>query len=361
MGSSNEDDKTSKNEIINKSARYPVIVASIGTGVDSSYEGLENALWSSQLRYQYYLNYNGSNTSEFANGTGIAEIIAKKAAAYGGDIKIMPLNVFTNGTAYTSDIIRAIEFAKENGAEIINLSFDFSQENPALLETMTTTDALFVSAVGNHNTDLGKTPSYPASYNMSNNINVASVNSDDSFASYSDYSSSVVNITAPGRNAFNTVSNTSMSAAQVSSAAAIILSREKLSPEALKERLIKTSDKIIKLQDKVAEGCRLNIKNAINGATEEAINNITSPDITIGQYNSTTNDASENIPTNEQTYEPEVSNNTDLNSESEDFRVLSAFISSDDLTSEVESISVSDNLQAVNPLLENDIELKHQL
>ena len=41
---------------------------------------------------------------------------------YKRQLQIITCKVFENGTAYTSDVIEAIEFAQEKGAKVINLS-----------------------------------------------------------------------------------------------------------------------------------------------------------------------------------------------------------------------------------------------
>jgi hypothetical protein len=60
--------------------------------------------------------------NDFGHGTmvaGLIHLVAPKA-------KIMPLKAFTaNGNAQQADIIRAIYFAADNGASIINMSFGF--------------------------------------------------------------------------------------------------------------------------------------------------------------------------------------------------------------------------------------------
>ena len=57
-------------------------------------------------------------------------------ASEGANVKIMPLKAFGANGAYTSDIIRAIEFAEANGARIANFSFGSSSYNTALEDTM---------------------------------------------------------------------------------------------------------------------------------------------------------------------------------------------------------------------------------
>ena len=99
----------------------------------------------------------------------------------------MPLKVFENGTAYTSDIIEAINYAEENGASIVNCSWGCTEENLALKETMENSDMTFVCAVGNNRLNLIETPIYPACYDLDNIISVTSVNNDGGLSYFSNY------------------------------------------------------------------------------------------------------------------------------------------------------------------------------
>jgi len=79
--------------------------------------------------YDFYNNssnvYNPDLGMDQLHGTHVAGIIAESAP----DAMIMPLKVFENGKAYTSDIIRAIEFAEANGTAIVNMSFGSKDDN----------------------------------------------------------------------------------------------------------------------------------------------------------------------------------------------------------------------------------------
>jgi alpha-tubulin suppressor-like RCC1 family protein len=258
----------------------PVIVAVIDTGIDSSHPMLTNYMidgWN--FTNQTGTTYDPIFPSASAHGTHISGIIAQTAAQNGANIKILPLQVFDNGVAYTSDILAAIEYAIEHGASVINCSFGSTYDNPVLFEVISNSEALFVCAVGNHRRDLDVTPSYPASYRLPNLISVGSTNADGGFSYFSNYSTSLVDITAQGRDVTSTLPNsgfdrmtgTSMSAAYVSGVAAVATALGDASASELRQLLLDSADKLDNLQNKVFNGRRVNFENALAGTVGSAL------------------------------------------------------------------------------------------
>lgn len=119
----------------------------------------------------------------------------------------MPLKVFENGKAYTSDIIKAIEYAKDNGATIVNCSFGSSDNNQALKDTMEQSNLFFVCAAGNHRTNIDETPVYPAAFSLENSISVAALNQDLGMSYFSNYGIQNVDISAWGRDVYSCFPN----------------------------------------------------------------------------------------------------------------------------------------------------------
>lgn len=242
----------------------PVTVALIDTGIDTAHPDL------AQHMVQGYDFYNNSpdvsaksNSLVDVHGTHLAGVITQTAP----NAKIMPLKVFENGKAYTSDIIKAIEYAKEQGAEIVNCSWGSSDNNQALKDAMTDSGLLFVCAAGNYGRNVDETPVYPGTFDLENIINVASVNDDLGLSYFSNYGVNSVDIAAKGRDIestypggeYGTQSGTSMAAAVVSGAAAGYASV--YSTENIKEALISSSDKISGLAEKTLNGNMLNVDN----------------------------------------------------------------------------------------------------
>lgn len=170
----------------------------------------------------------GSIAANQDNGTGVTGLVGDTS-----HVQIMSLKVLggEDGEGTTADIIEAIEYAEANGASIVNLSLGGSYFDYALYQTMKNSDMLFVVA-GNDGTDNDQTPSYPASFNLSNIISVANLNCDGTLSDSSNYGASSVDIAAPESyilstttdNTYSYMTGTSMAAALVTAAAAMVYS-----------------------------------------------------------------------------------------------------------------------------------------
>lgn len=133
-----------------------VIVAVIDSGVDVSHSDLSGKFvdgWD-------FLKNRKLVTDELGHGTHIAGIITKNSAS----AKIMPLK-FTDGkNGKVSDLIKAIKYASDNGAKIINLSLGLTEKSSALKEAIdyaTKKNIYIVAAAGNYNSS---DEYYPAAY-----------------------------------------------------------------------------------------------------------------------------------------------------------------------------------------------------
>jgi subtilisin family serine protease len=163
----------------------------------------------------------------FGHGTmvsGIVHLVAPTA-------QIMPLKAFkADGTGYLSDILRAIYFAVQNGARVINMSFSFStysHEAASAIKFATRHQVICVASAGN---DGREEIVYPAS--LSNVMGVASTTNNDTLSTFSNYGEDLVWVAAPGEGIITTYPfrtfgagwGTSFSAPFVSGAAALLLS-----------------------------------------------------------------------------------------------------------------------------------------
>lgn len=267
----NTDEESGKPDVENS---IPVTVAIIDTGIDSSHYMLADYMvegWNFPARNSK--TYDPAQHLVSAHGTHIAGIIAQTVKEIGANIQIMPLQVFDNEVAYTSDILAAIDYAVSHGASIINCSFGSTLDNPALRDAIQNTEALFVCAAGNNRTDMAVTPSYPAAYRLPNLISVGSVNADGGFTYFSNYGSGFVDITALGRSVVSALpggetslmSGTSMATAYVTGGAVAVTARDSVSPTELRARLLDSADRLDNLQNKVGGGRKFNLDNALNG------------------------------------------------------------------------------------------------
>lgn len=120
-------------------------------------------------------------------------------------VSIMPLR-FITATQYgtTANAIEAIEYADDMGADIINLSWGGTHYSQALKDAIDAVDALVVCAAGNEGYDLDMTPLYPASFDSIHILSVAASNADDFPTWFTSYSTTRVDVTAPGSDILST-------------------------------------------------------------------------------------------------------------------------------------------------------------
>ena len=245
----------------------------------------------------------GWTEAGISHGTMVAGIIA----AHGNNnqgvtgvtwrTKIMPLRVLNDkGEGKVSDVVRAIDYATNNGADIINLSFvsfNYSEAMQDAIKRAHDAGVMIVAAAGNEQTggdgyNIDKTPIYPACYDgdLGENmvIGVAATDALDQKARFSSYGFHCVDIAAPGISFFNTVtpgtdinnwnkyydgfwSGTSMAAPLVSASLALIAqANPELSRREIVNILFASSDNISRLNPnylgQLGNG-RLNLNTAV--------------------------------------------------------------------------------------------------
>jgi subtilisin family serine protease len=167
-----------------------------------------------------------STMAEFGHGTmtaGIVHLIAPTA-------KIMPLKAFrADGSSNLSDIIRAIYYAADHGANVVSMSFSMAQSSPGLQAAIQYALGKNVIMIASSGNDGSKTLVYPASYGGVQGIG-SSTNTDQRSA-FSNYGSGVVTFAAPGEGVITTYPGgnyaagwgTSFSTPMVAGAAALVL------------------------------------------------------------------------------------------------------------------------------------------
>lgn len=321
-----------------------VVVAVIDTGIDLDHPDLKNNIWKNEneiIGNNFDDDNNGYTDDvygwDFVDGDGIPEpnlngeeydilavnhgtIVSGIIAAEGNNAfagagvswhaKIMPLRVFNNhGESDTYLVEQAIQYAIDNGADIINMSFvglGYSESLNLKIKSAYDAGILLVAAAGNddgsvngNNLDVQK--SYPVCNDGASGENwvlgVAAVDEQDVKTEFSHFGKSCIDIAAPGKDInsslfykagnadFNKyfgggLKGTSVSVPQVVGAAVLL---KALYPhytnKELMQILMESADEIDSLNlnfaGRLGKG-RLNVLNAINakaisGESEEEL------------------------------------------------------------------------------------------
>lgn len=190
------------------------------------------------------------------------------------DAKIMPLRVFDDvGNSSWPNIAKAIRFAVDHDADVINLSVDGLVSNgvESAIRYASDHDVLIVASSGNH----GQTePSFPASASAKF-TNVLSVGAHDkNFRRWNGTNAAgkdgVVQVDAPGVDiqsastggSYGSSSGTSSAAAHVAGVAALVLSaKPNLSAEQLREIIVRGATRKVAGSDAVGA---VNANRAVN-------------------------------------------------------------------------------------------------
>lgn len=258
------------NEDYGNTAGEGTVVAVIDTGVDYNHEDLQDNIWTNSAEVSgttgadddnngYVDDVHGINLidpnetpmDDHGHGTHVAGIIAMENNNVGGvgiayKSKIMPIKAGgADGTLYSSDIAKGIEYAYKNGADVINMSFG-SSAHSALIENALQDafgSCVLVAAAGNESAPTADAPPmfsnkvnmYPAAYSYV--IGVMAYDENNKFASFSNWdyapnANAEYEVVAPGVSVYSTLPNgryaswngTSMAAPMVSAEAAILRS-----------------------------------------------------------------------------------------------------------------------------------------
>jgi subtilisin family serine protease len=185
----------------------------------------------------------------------------------------------------TSNLIAALQLviqAKQAGQNIrvVNDSVTFvgtafSQALSDEIDQLGANDILIDTAAGNQKTNDDVTPRYPCNYDRPNEICVAASDEHDQIPFWANYGPGSVDLAAPGQDIYSTlrggtygyINGSSMAAAEVSGAAALILSVGYQSATALKADILNNVDPIPALSGKVRTGGRLDICKALPGCS----------------------------------------------------------------------------------------------
>lgn len=212
------------------SQKNPVIVAVIDSGFYYNHSDLntvnlwdgsnckdENGIFLGGCQYGYDYDYNKKDpfvTSMDTHGTMTGGILAATIGNGVGvtgaapNVRLMSIkadmqSIGEPGSFDTVTIVKAIRFAEQNEAEIINMSFGEGGGYDFLLAAaIDDFSGLVVASAGNDSSNNEVDLIYPCNFSasLSNVICVAATDQDDNLADFSNYGTNSVNIAAPGDN-----------------------------------------------------------------------------------------------------------------------------------------------------------------
>ncbi|HMF93113.1 MAG TPA: S8 family serine peptidase [Vicinamibacterales bacterium] len=165
----------------------------------------------------------------FGHGTMVAGLVHLTAPT----ATILPLKAFAaDGTSTVATVVRAIYFAVDSGARVINMSFSLADASPELMRAINYATSRRVTCVAASGNQGRETVVYPAAYR--NVVAVAATGNTDQRSSFSNFGDADVTLAAPGEGVTTTypgghyasASGTSFSAAWVSGAVALLLQED---------------------------------------------------------------------------------------------------------------------------------------
>jgi len=292
------------------------IVAIVDTGLDSNHKVFKNtgAMWANPAEIPgngidddfngYVDDVSGwnfiNNSSNFYDDEGHGTHVGGIVVGTGLDIfsssldqsriRVMPLKFLdANGSGSTANAIKAIYYAVDNGAKVINCSWGGPSYSKALHEAMAYAydhKVMIVTAAGNSALNNDTNSMYPANYDVPSNLSVAASTDSDALASFSNYGASLVPVASPGvyiystlpGGIFGSMSGTSMAAPFVAGLAAEAMREAtKMTGYQIKQMILSTATKQNLLSGKVSTGSRVNAYNLIVSAKANANVNAAQP------------------------------------------------------------------------------------
>lgn len=154
------------------------------------------------------------------HGTHVAGTIGAKGGNKVGvagvcwNVKMISAKFLGNNGGTLANAVKAVDYItdlkKNRGINIVasNNSWGGGGYSSSLYNAITRANAegiLFVAAAGNSSSNNDASPAYPASYNHTNIIAVASITSSGALSSFSNYGATTVDIGAPGSGIYSTL------------------------------------------------------------------------------------------------------------------------------------------------------------
>jgi subtilisin family serine protease len=211
-------------DLVTDCSKVPVAV--VDSGVNYLHEDLAANMWDGGTQYPKhgynFVDGNDDPMDLLGHGTHVAGIIG--AAGNNGlgiagicwKASIMAVRALdASGAGTSANIAAALDFARTNGARVVNLSFGGPNQDPGIrsaIQALSDQGAVIVAAAGNNSSDNDSTPVYPCDYNVPGLICVAALDQAYQLASYSNYGGTTVHLAAPGTNILSSFAGVSHSA-----------------------------------------------------------------------------------------------------------------------------------------------------
>ncbi len=292
------------------------VVAIIDTGLDSNHKVFKNtgAMWLNTREIPnngidddfngYIDDVSGwnfiSNSSNFFDDEGHGTHVGGIVVGAGIDIfsssldqsriQVMPLKFLdSNGSGSTSNAIKAMYYAVNMGAKVINCSWGGASYSKSLLDAMSYAydhHILIVTAAGNNALNNDGSDMFPSNYDIPGNISVAATTDSDNLASFSNYGVQKVHIASPGVYIYSTLpggyygsmSGTSMAAPFVAGITALAMREAPaMTGYQIKQLVLATAQHVNTLSGKVSSAARINAYNLIINAKTNSSTLATQP------------------------------------------------------------------------------------
>lgn len=305
-----------------------VVVAEVDTGVDYTHPDLAANIWTNDGSVggcpagthgvdvlTNACDPMDDDTTFGGHGTHVAGIIGAVGgngtgvAGVNWQTTILPVKwIGASGAGATSDLLRALGWVLDAQAHGVNVRVvndsnvfvgtAFSQALSDEIDLLAQHDILFVTAAGSTGGDNDDPAArrYPCAYARSNELCTTWTDQQDALPATAGHGATSVDLAAPGDNVYSTligggygyVSGGSMAAAEVSGAAALVLSAQSMSTGALKADLLEHVAALPSLSGRVRTGGRLDVCAAVPGcgpagASDRAPFAVTPPPVTAAQ------------------------------------------------------------------------------
>lgn len=278
-----------------------VIVAISDTGIDYSHIDLRPNIWTNlnersplqdddgngfvddRVGWDFYGGDSNPMDDE-GHGTQVAGIVGARGnngigvAGVAWNCKLMAIRTLGFDGGFTSDIADAFDYARRQGAHIINASHSGGGGGilAGAVTELENAGVLLVAASGNEDINIDHSPVYPACFPNRNIISVGFSTTRDEMTQASNYGLRNVDLAAPGIDILSTVpgngydinSGSSFAAPMVAGACALLKSSHpEWTHHQIRNSILRNADAAPGLSGYCATGARLNLVKMFTGVT----------------------------------------------------------------------------------------------